>query len=165
MSSSADHIPPAASTFSFTAPSSPALTPPLSALKQRRVSLALPSSPRLVQAWSFRDDTGIDSHTAGGSTRRGGLVPEKRGKMRKIASGSDSAAPLHDDPADEAAAGIFQEKKQRKKWTQEETQMLVDGCNRVSGSDCVCGTVLTVLFETAWGRELEDDTQRPDAHV
>jgi hypothetical protein len=113
---------PSASTFSFTAPfpkssleTAPATTP----LKQRRVSLALPSTPRLVPAWSFRDDTGLESHVA--ETSR--LIPEKRGKMRKIASSSD-----RDDPD----LLPSQEKKQRKKWTAEETQMLVDGCNVVS---------------------------------
>lgn len=117
-----DNIP-SATTFSFTAPfpsssrrPTPSTTMPL---KQRRVSLALPSSPRLVPAWSFRDDTGLESHVAETS----GLAPEKRGKMRKIANDSD-----RDDP-DLAPS---QEKKQRKKWTTEETQMLVDGCNVVS---------------------------------
>ncbi|KDQ23614.1 hypothetical protein PLEOSDRAFT_1026837, partial [Pleurotus ostreatus PC15] len=43
------------------------------------------------------------------------LLPEKRGKMRRIAK---------------SAAGPSSEKKQRKKWTTEETQMLVDGCNK-----------------------------------
>ncbi|KII84145.1 hypothetical protein PLICRDRAFT_118381 [Plicaturopsis crispa FD-325 SS-3] len=104
--------PPSASTFSFTAPFSPA-----SALKQRRVSLALPSSPRLVPAWSFRDDSGLDSHVAETS----GAMSEKKGsKMRKITA-DDSE---RDEPATSAL-----EKKQRKKWTEEETQMLVDGCN------------------------------------
>ncbi|KAJ7572661.1 hypothetical protein C8J56DRAFT_874906 [Mycena floridula] len=84
-------------TFSFKAPF-PATT------KQRRVSLALPSSPRLVPAWDFRDDTGLGSHVPEC------LMPEKRGKMRKI-------APEGDD-----------EKRPRKKWSEEETKMLVDGC-------------------------------------
>lgn len=47
-------------------------------------------------------------------------MPEKRGKMRKIANDADD-----DD------LSTFQEKRQRKKWTMEETQMLVDGCNAV----------------------------------
>ncbi|KAF9450975.1 hypothetical protein P691DRAFT_664168, partial [Macrolepiota fuliginosa MF-IS2] len=73
---------PPSADFSFTAP--------FPALKQRRVSLALPPSvPRVP--WSFRDDTGI--------------------------AGPNSAAPLP-------------EKKPRKKWSPEETQMLVEGCNR-----------------------------------
>ncbi|KAL0569872.1 hypothetical protein V5O48_012091 [Marasmius crinis-equi] len=118
--------PPSSSTFSFKAPllsasasssstasttttTSGAATP----VKLRRVSMALVSSPRLVpeSAWSFRDDTGIDMHVAETC-----LMPEKKGKMRKIAA----------DPDDE----IQTEKKQRKKWSSEETQMLVDGCNK-----------------------------------
>lgn len=108
--------PPSTSTFSFKAPF-PATS---SALKQRRVSLALPSAPRLVPAWSFRDDTGLDSHTVASTSE---LVPEKRGKMRKIAN---------DDSEREMSEPVATEKKQRKKWNAEETQMLVDGCNVVS---------------------------------
>ncbi|KAG6863897.1 hypothetical protein C0991_002248, partial [Blastosporella zonata] len=105
---------PSTSTFSFKAPF-PASTSTFAVptpLKQRRVSLALPSSPRVVQAWNFRDDTGLDAHVP----ETGGMTPAKRGKMRKLANGAES------DP--------YQEKKQRKKWGDEETQMLVAGCNR-----------------------------------
>ncbi|EMD35191.1 hypothetical protein CERSUDRAFT_116659 [Gelatoporia subvermispora B] len=110
---------PSTSTFSFTAPFPTSSTPASSSsLKQRRVSLALPSSPRLFPAWSFRDDTGVGVHSSADSATG---VPEKKGKMRKIAASSDHT---DDDPP-------FQmEKKQRKKWTQEETQMLVAGCNK-----------------------------------
>lgn len=124
---------PSASTFSFKAPF-PASSSS-TALKQRRVSLALPSSPRVVQAWSFRDDTGLDSHVP--ETVGSGLMPEKRGKMRKIATATDDDSPL-------------QEKKQRKKWSPEETQMLVDGCNRVSAESLIhilCGQTQD---STAW---------------
>ncbi|KIJ18342.1 hypothetical protein PAXINDRAFT_110836 [Paxillus involutus ATCC 200175] len=118
--------PPSAHTFSFTAPfpaaeSSSSVSPPSpntsSLLKQRRVSLALPSSPRLVPAWNFRDDTGLASHVAETSA----VMPERRGKMRKIADDSY--------PRDKPDGFIIQQKKQRKKWSEEETQMLVDGCN------------------------------------
>ena len=68
----------------------------------RRVSLAVPSSPRLVPAWTFRDDTHVD-------------MPERKGKLRRTAD--QDAFVVH--------------KKQRKKWSEEETQMLVDGCNTV----------------------------------
>ncbi|KAK0445031.1 uncharacterized protein EV420DRAFT_1622672 [Desarmillaria tabescens] len=85
-----------------------------SPLKHRRTSLALPSSPKLVPAFSFRDDTGLESHVAETC-----LVPEKRGKLRKI-----SASPENDDWPQAT------EKKLRKKWSAEETQMLVDGCNK-----------------------------------
>ena len=93
---------PSADDFAFKAP--------FPALKNRRVSLALPSAPRIVQPWCFRDDTSIDHQP-----------PEKRGKMRKIATG-----PLSDD-----TDTLHPEKKPRKKWSPEETQMLVDGCQRV----------------------------------
>ncbi|KAJ3746265.1 hypothetical protein DFH05DRAFT_1522863 [Lentinula detonsa] len=95
---------PSVETFSFKAPLLPAssITASAGSSKQRRVSLALSSSPRVVpaSAWSFRDDTGLE---------------EKKGKLRKIAT--DGEEELH-------------ERKLRKKWTQEETQMLVDGCNK-----------------------------------
>ena len=77
--------------------------PSSSAPKQRRVSLATPASEREVPAFKFRDDTGLPSPS-----------DERRGKVRRLTS----PAPL--------------EKKARKKWTMEETQMLVEGCNRVS---------------------------------
>ncbi|KAG7085962.1 hypothetical protein E1B28_003487 [Marasmius oreades] len=113
--------PPSSSTFSFTAPllspssssttttTSGAATP----MKLRRVSMALASSPKVVpeSTWSFRDDTGIEMHVAETC-----LMPEKKGKLRKIAADAD------DD--------ILAEKKQRKRWSPEETQMLVDGCNK-----------------------------------
>jgi hypothetical protein len=111
------------STFSFTAPFPASAA--ASATAKRRVSLALPSSPRLVPAWSFRDDTSLASHVAETSTS--GLKPTKRGKMRKIALDDD-------DPSDDITQGDgahTQEKKARKKWTLEETQVLVDGCNKV----------------------------------
>lgn len=82
--------------------------------KQRRVSLATPASEREVPAFQFRDDTSLPSPS-----------DERRGKVRRLAS-----------PAP-------QEKKARKKWTMEETQMLVEGCNRVSAlpslSSSYCG--------------------------
>lgn len=107
---------PSSSTFSFTAPFPP--TSSNGTIKQRRVSLALASSPKVFPAWSFRDDTTIDSHVTTGST----LVPEKKGKMRRIATEDGT-------PADKAP--LVAEKRQRKKWTEDETNMLVKGCNKV----------------------------------
>lgn len=75
--------------------------PSSSGPKQRRVSLATPASEREVPAFKFRDDTGLPSPS-----------DERRGKVRRLTS---PAPP---------------EKKARKKWTMEETQMLVEGCNR-----------------------------------
>ena len=77
--------------------------PSSSGPKQRRVSLATPASEREVPAFKFRDDTSLPSPS-----------DERRGKVRRLTS---PAPP---------------EKKARKKWTMEETQMLVEGCNRVS---------------------------------
>ncbi len=77
--------------------------PSSSGPKQRRVSLATPASEREVPAFKFRDDTGLPSPS-----------DERRGKVRRLTS------------------PVPPEKKARKKWTMEETQMLVEGCNRVS---------------------------------
>lgn len=103
---------PASSTFSFKAPFPPgsSTTPNSPATKTRRVSLALPSSPKQFPAWSFRDDTGVGAHRGQASD-----TPEKRGKMRKLADGDAVAT---------------SDKKPRKRWTPEETQTLVEGCNR-----------------------------------
>ncbi len=76
--------------------------PSTSGPKQRRVSLATPASEREVPAFKFRDDTSLPSPS-----------DERRGKVRRLASPGPP------------------EKKARKKWTMEETQMLVEGCNRV----------------------------------
>lgn len=104
---------PSTETFSFKAPLLPA-----SASKQRRVSLALASSPRVVptSAWSFRDDTGLGTSNNVQSTTK------TKSKIRKL--DKDYAAielVLGEEP---------ESKKLRKKWTQEETQMLVEGCNK-----------------------------------
>ncbi|KIM37824.1 hypothetical protein M413DRAFT_256733 [Hebeloma cylindrosporum] len=104
---------PSSSTFSFKAP----FPPSVSALKHRRVSLASPSSPRLVQPWSFRDEMGLDIQpptpvsAEAGAASSSPPVPEKKGKVRKL-----------------DATGDVQDKKPRKKWSNEETQMLVQGC-------------------------------------
>ncbi|TCD62543.1 hypothetical protein EIP91_006748 [Steccherinum ochraceum] len=117
---------PTAQTFSFTAPfppntsSSSALLSPLGHKQQRRVSLALPSSPRIFPAWSFRDDTSLGNVTSA-------LLPEKKGKMRKISAEDDDTAG-QSQPSSSSLP--FIEKRQRKKWTLEETQMLVNGCNK-----------------------------------
>ncbi|PFH49277.1 hypothetical protein AMATHDRAFT_127044, partial [Amanita thiersii Skay4041] len=133
--SSSSSTVPSASTFSFKAPfpavpsssSSPASSSLVSSatLKHRRVSLALPSSPRVVQPWSFRDDTTLDSLSQQQQHRSSGSAsPEKRGKMRRISA----ATPTDDD--EHLIPPPVQEKKPRKKWSKEETQMLVSGCQR-----------------------------------
>ena len=115
---------PSVPAFSFkarlpTSSSSQSTSSTATGLKQRRVSLALPSSTRV--AWNFRDDTGVESHVP--ETGASDLVPEKWRKMRKIAPLGDNEVP--------------HEKKQRKKWSDEETQMLVTGCNIVSCFDTI----------------------------
>ncbi|OSX56666.1 hypothetical protein POSPLADRAFT_1071881 [Postia placenta MAD-698-R-SB12] len=121
---------PSTSTFSFTAPFPPpseaSSSNVASALKQRRVSLATNSSPRIVPAWSFRDDTGVGVHSIDSS----GLAPEKKGKMRRIESSIDRTD-------EEGALQPSTEKKPRKKWTMEETQMLVNGCNKARQRACM----------------------------
>ncbi|KAJ7222132.1 hypothetical protein GGX14DRAFT_558234 [Mycena pura] len=129
------HSIPSTSTFSFKAPlditpqpADPSLEPPASdsgalspSQKPRRVSLALPSSPRLVPAWNFRDDTS---------------VLYRRWKVRRIDTtpdddGGDEEDDVDgEDKGDGAAPSAAPEKKPRRKWSPEETQMLIDGCNK-----------------------------------
>lgn len=99
---------PPSADFSFTAP--------FPALKQRRVSLALPASTPRVP-WSFRDDTGLAGPSSAQQQPPSPTKEPKKGKIRKT------------EPLDPAAPVL--EKKPRKKWSPEETQMLVEGCNRV----------------------------------
>jgi hypothetical protein len=148
---------PSTSTFSFKAPfpassssSSAHGAVTASALKHRRVSLASQSSPRVVQAWSFRDDTGLDSQAASSSTN-GQLVPEKKGKMRKI-----DLSQVGDDSA-------RLEKKPRKKWTEEETKMLVEGCQTVSNLQyrSLPTRISNYVYNIARRRQLEDNLARP----
>ena len=136
---------PYTTTFSFTAPYPPSPAPSAQAqslAKQRRVSLALPSdsSPRIFPAWSFRDDTGLGVHSP--DSPQDDDVEKKGGKMRKIAN--DDSLGADSDVHSCTQAGQppplqgptptnpdKPEKKPRKKWTMEETQMLVAGCNKV----------------------------------
>jgi hypothetical protein len=128
---------PSASTFSFTAP----FPPPSSTVKQRRVSLALPSSDsrQTPAAWKFRDDTGLDLHSSDALASSSlGCSNNRFGKM-------PNPPVCDEDPTDESA--VLPEKKQRKKWTPEETQNLVTGCNRVSIS-------LSIFYIPAYGSVL-----------
>lgn len=129
--------------FSFTAP--------FPALKQRRVSLALPSSSPRVP-WSFRDDTGIAGpsntaqQTSDNQSAADSAKEQKKVKMRKTDI-LDASAPLP-------------EKKPRKKWSPEETQMLVEGCNRVRTIPRA-HTPAPDDRRVARRRELENNPQRP----
>lgn len=62
-------------------------------------------------------------HSADSTNVDGSPGPEKKGKMRKI---EGSGERTEDDSVQPQT-----EKKPRKKWTMEETQMLVNGCNKV----------------------------------
>ncbi|KAG8714889.1 hypothetical protein FRC08_011287 [Ceratobasidium sp. 394] len=109
--------------YSFVTPSTPQAPPAgpshqapspktISArLKQRRVSL--PSTQLRSHTQLFRDEMALDAEHA--------VKPEPRDEPAHSArtSPSSSASPVDAKPV----------KKQRKKWTTEETQMLVDGCN------------------------------------
>ncbi|KZT37192.1 hypothetical protein SISSUDRAFT_882489 [Sistotremastrum suecicum HHB10207 ss-3] len=108
----AESHPSSSRTFLNESPATFSFKPPLSSttLKQRRVSL--PSSPRLVPAWTFRDDTGLSTSKPKAST----VTEQRKTKSRKSFN--------------EDADNTPQDKKPRKKWTEEETRMLVDGCNR-----------------------------------
>ncbi|KAI0338683.1 hypothetical protein BDW22DRAFT_1422972 [Trametopsis cervina] len=128
-------VPPSATTFSFTAPFPPpssSASSPASLKQQRRVSLALPSSPRQFPAWTFRDDTSVGVGVSSPSA----LVPEKKGKIRRIASDNDDGEEASGGPSTFNSLGAPGSsnaeplKKPRKKWTADETQMLVDGCNK-----------------------------------
>ena len=146
---------PSASVFSFKAPlplpatSSAGAT----ALKQRRVSLASQSSPRVVQPWCFRDEMGLDAQSNDPSSST--LAPDKKGKFRK----PDSSTTPDDPPSPE--------KKPRKKWTQEETMMLVDGCQIVRSSSFPPRhfEVHSCSIPIAWSRELEDYLTRPQSQI
>ncbi|KAJ7687153.1 hypothetical protein B0H17DRAFT_1332545 [Mycena rosella] len=106
---------PARATFSSPRPSPPPLPPrarpdaapaPDAAPEAAPRLARAPSSPRLVPAWHFRDDTSV--------------AYARKGKVRRLAAASD----------DEDAEGAGEDgpaKKARRKWTQEETQMLVAG--------------------------------------
>ncbi|KAF7320788.1 hypothetical protein HMN09_00165100 [Mycena chlorophos] len=87
--------------------------------KPRRVSLALPSSPRVVPAseWTFRDDTAVPY--------------ERKGKMRKIDHAQDTEEGEDEEEEGQTGNGKGKapEKKARRKWSAAETQMLIDGCN------------------------------------
>ena len=140
---------PSSSTFTFKAPYPPASTSAGSqgASKQRRVSLALPNTPRVVPAWNFRDDTTIDAHIASTAA-----LAEKKGKMRRAAS---SASDTH--RVSETA--IVPEKRQRKKWSEEETKMLVNGCNIVSSWHGLLLTTTNFFLSSVGCRQLEGHPQ------
>ncbi|TEB23076.1 hypothetical protein FA13DRAFT_1818637 [Coprinellus micaceus] len=78
--------------FAFKTPALP--------VKQRRVSLALPSSPRVVEGWSFRDDTGLGV-TAGESSASGSASPLATDKKKGRSKSELSAATTPEEEGDE----------------------------------------------------------------
>ena len=118
-------------------------------VKQQRVSLALSSdpSPHIFPAQSFRDDTGLGVHSPDSAQAPDDAADAKKGKVHRIAGRDD--APDTGDLTTHMLVGMSDgscghqppstmnsekpEKKPRKKWTMEETQMLVAGCNKVRG--------------------------------
>ncbi|KAG2006216.1 meiotically up-regulated 152 protein [Coprinopsis cinerea AmutBmut pab1-1] len=134
---------PASASTTTTSASSSSTSPPASTpLKQRRVSLALPETPRVAEGWNFRDDTGLDAGAGAGTSRlrKAGKAAATAGSGT-VASSSGSTPATAGSGSDGDQSNIQQEttapppppkpeKKPRKKWTPEETQMLVDGCNK-----------------------------------
>ncbi|KAJ7278860.1 hypothetical protein C8J57DRAFT_1573660 [Mycena rebaudengoi] len=101
-------------------------------------SLRYPPRRGLVPAWNFRDDTrvgaGSDAVPARVERGRSTSADQRRGKMRRLAvdAGEEDDDEDEEGDAGKSAAAKDQkpkEKKVRRKWTPEETQMLVDGCN------------------------------------
>lgn len=174
---------PGSSSFSFTAPypasvsqpsklSSTSLstpTSPYSLKQQRRVSLALPGSPRPYTTWPFRDDTKLKTgnstgeplaalaargrimddvalHLAGTSastaftfTPSSLSTPHNFVSPLTLNSGAPTEASGGSAPTKSSklppTSGGDPPKKTRKKWSMDETQMLVNGCNKVL---CLC---------------------------
>ncbi|KAJ7833045.1 hypothetical protein B0H14DRAFT_3463022 [Mycena olivaceomarginata] len=60
--------------------------------KQRRVSLALPSSPRVVPAWHFRDDTSVPYADPDPADSASASAAGRKGKVRRIALEPDDDA-------------------------------------------------------------------------
>ncbi|GJJ09326.1 hypothetical protein Clacol_003548 [Clathrus columnatus] len=109
--------------FSFTTPF-PVRVGSSTSTKQRRVSL--PSSPRLSPApgWPFRDEMGLEAI----STTTAAVTSSDKDKYKRTNNKQELDLTNHFEE-DMPMISPF-EKKPRKKWTKEETQMLVDGCNK-----------------------------------
>ncbi|KAF8508081.1 hypothetical protein JB92DRAFT_2955228 [Gautieria morchelliformis] len=144
------------STFSFTAPF-PLRAGGVTSSKQRRVSL--PSSPRFspTPGWPFRDEMGLEAMSSGAAAS---VTSDKDKKLRKV--DLDVAA-----GSVEESLTPGQEKRQRKKWTMEETQMLVDGCNKYGvGNWKIILNDPTFTFDNRTPVDLKDRfrTYFPDAY-
>lgn len=107
----------------------------------------------------FESTTGTKADAVAGREQREraeSLVMERKGKVRKLESGEGSKAAdaerltggavnvgagVAGSGSVSVSVGTGAEKKMRKKWTMEETQMLVEGCNRV----CLSSFSLSLL--------------------
>lgn len=108
-------------------PPAPASVSVPTSVKQRRVSLAVsPSDLRSLQAWPFRDDTRLDLL----STSNDGTKPLRfDGSVgNTVTRNGDPYATPHSEGEKELIH--LPEKRPRKKWSNEETQNLVKGCNK-----------------------------------
>jgi hypothetical protein len=113
---------PASSTFSFKSP----YPVSVAALKQRRVSLASAPSPRIVPQWSFRDEMGLDSQPADESLHK------LDSAAVNVGPAEENNGDANDDAATASTSTQEKEKRPRKKWSTEETDMLVYGIKLVS---------------------------------
>ena len=93
------------------------------------MSLALPSSDlRNLQAWSFRDDTRLNLLSTSNDNSKP-LRFDGNGARTVTRNGTPHSEEGEKDPMHELIH--LPEKRPRKKWTHEETQNLVKGCNKV----------------------------------
>jgi len=70
-------------------------------------------------------------------------MSERKGKMRKIADDGDR----HEN----TSSFIIQHKKPRKKWSEDETRMLVEGCNTASSFVPLVNWCLVLTFRSLSG--------------
>lgn len=96
-----------------------------------------PSDLRNLQVWSFRDDTRLDLLSAS----NGGTGPLRFGEDTTTTltrNGDPYRTPYREEGEKELVHEPMHlpEKRPRKKWTHEETQNLVKGCNKVRSFRC-----------------------------
>ena len=102
------------------------------------MSLALPSDLRNVYATSFRDDTRLNLLST--STDSSKLFRFDSNAEATVTRNGDSRRTLHSEDGEKDLVHELMhlpEKRPRKKWTHEETQNLVKGCNKVRHFDIV----------------------------
>ncbi|KAF9647230.1 hypothetical protein BDM02DRAFT_2733890 [Thelephora ganbajun] len=123
---------PSTSNSDTTSPAASASVTTSTSAKQRRVSLALPPSDlRSLQAWSFRDDTRLDLLSASNDDPKLLRLDGNAGTM--ATRNGNLHGTLHSEEGEKELMHELihlPEKRPRKKWTHEETQNLVRGCNK-----------------------------------